>query len=250
MIAEGPGGRRGRQGVRAALLRTPGAQPAELAEDRARALALTPVSRETAARLDRFVALLLDWQRRINLMAPSTEPVLWTRHIADSLQLLALAPDARIWADLGSGAGFPGLPIACALAETPGACVYLVESNAKKAAFLREAAHAAGAPAIVRGERIADFVKNAPQPLEIVTARAVAPMADLLAAAYPLLIRGAVGLFPKGQAVEAELTEAAKCWRIQATLALSRTDPKARIVVVRGLEPISNRRAERDSAKR
>jgi 16S rRNA (guanine527-N7)-methyltransferase len=249
MIGEGPDGRRGRQGVRAALLRTPGVRPAELAEDRARALALTPVSRETAARLDRYVALLLDWQRRINLIAPSTEPMLWTRHIADSLQLLALAPDARIWADLGSGAGFPGLPIACALAETAGARVYLVESSAKKAAFLREAAQAAGAPVIVRNERIEDFVKNAPQPLEIVAARALAPLSDLLAAAYPLLIRGAAGFFPKGQGVDAELTEAAKCWRLQATLALSRTDPKARIVVVRGVEPVAGPRAARDSAK-
>ena len=79
-----------------------------LAEDRARALQLTPVSREIAARLDRFAALLIDWQQRMNLIAPSTIPQIWTRHIADSLQLLDLAPDAKIWVDLGSGAGFPG----------------------------------------------------------------------------------------------------------------------------------------------
>ena len=96
----------------------------ELAADRSRALALTPVSRETLDRLDRFVALLLDWQQRMNLIASSTEPKLWTRHIADSLQLLALAPQARIWVDLGSGAGFPGLVIACALADRPGAQVH------------------------------------------------------------------------------------------------------------------------------
>ena len=92
--------------------------PAELSADRARALALTPVSRETLHRLDRFVATLLAWQRRMNLVAFSTEATLWTRHVADSLQLLALAPEARIWADLGSGGGFPGLVIACALADT------------------------------------------------------------------------------------------------------------------------------------
>ncbi len=80
----------------------------DLAADRASALALVPVSRETVERLDRFVALLLRWQQRINLIAPSTERNVWTRHIADSLQLVALAPNARVWADLGSGAGFPG----------------------------------------------------------------------------------------------------------------------------------------------
>jgi 16S rRNA (guanine527-N7)-methyltransferase len=93
----------------------------DLSADRARALALTPVSRETADRLDRFLDLLLSWQQRMNLIASSTEAQVWTRHVADSLQLLALAPQARVWVDLGSGGGFPGLVIACALAETAGA---------------------------------------------------------------------------------------------------------------------------------
>jgi 16S rRNA (guanine527-N7)-methyltransferase len=234
-MSEGGGG--GPRDVRAARLRTPGVRPEDLTDDRSHALELTPVSRETAGRLERFVTLLLDWQQRVNLIAPSTEPTLWTRHIADSLQLIALAPDARVWADFGSGAGFPGLVIACALAETPGARVYLVESNTKKAAFLREAVRAVDAPAIVRGERAEDFVNAVPEAVDVVTARALASLRDLLAKAYPLLVKGAVGLFPKGQAVEAELTEAAKCWRIQATLAPSRTDPKAQIVIVRGLEP-------------
>ena len=211
----------------------------DLAEDRARALALTPVSRETTDRLDRFAAVLLAWQRRINLIAPSTEATLWTRHIADSLQLLALAPQARVWVDLGSGAGFPGLVLACALAETAGAQVHLVESNAKKAAFLREAARAAGAPATIHAVKIENFLKNPPDNVEVVTARALAPLTALLAYACPLLKKGASGIFPKGQDVARELTEAAKYWKIQASLAVSRTDPKARIVVVRGLEPKS-----------
>jgi len=243
-------GREGRSEVRPALLRTRSTQPAELAEDRARALALTPVSRETSQRLDRFVHLLLDWQRRVNLIAPSTEPVLWTRHIADSLQLHTLAPEARVWADLGTGAGFPGLVIACALADSPGAVVYLVESNTKKVAFLHEAVRVVGASAVIHHLRVSDFVRNAPQGIEAVTARAFAPLPELLTATYPLLKRGAVGLFPKGQGVDAELTEAAKCWNTQATLAVSRTDPKARIVVVRGLEPIPSSPAKRDSTKR
>ncbi|MGH6673873.1 MAG: 16S rRNA (guanine(527)-N(7))-methyltransferase RsmG [Xanthobacteraceae bacterium] len=215
--------------------------PAELAQDRARALELTPVSRETLARLDRFVALLLDWQQRVNLIAPSTEPVLWTRHIADSLQLLALAPDARLWADFGSGAGFPGLVLACALEGTENARVHLVESNTNKAAFLREAVGVTGTPAVIHATRIADFVKAPPDPIEVVTARAVAPLSDLLTAASPLLIKGTIGLFPKGQNVEVELTQAAKCWRVAASLAPSRTDPRGRIVVVRGLDSKSAR---------
>ena len=205
--------------------------------DRARALTLTPVSRETVARLDRFVGVLLEWQQHTNLIAPSTEPKLWTRHIADSLQLLALAPEARIWVDLGSGGGFPGLVLACALAETPGAQVHLVESTLKKAAFLREAAQATGAPAVVHAERIADFAKHAPQQIDIVTARALAPLPKLLDAAYPLLKTPARGLFLKGQDVAIELTEAAKCWKTQVTLVPSRTDPRSRIIVLDAIEP-------------
>src|SRR5262249_61213582 len=99
-----------------------------------RARAVFPVSRETEARPDIFVDALLAWQSKVNLVAPSTLPELWTRHIADSLQLLTLAPQARVWADLGSGGGFPGMPIACTLAEQTGATVHLIESNGKKAA--------------------------------------------------------------------------------------------------------------------
>jgi 16S rRNA (guanine527-N7)-methyltransferase len=214
------------------------ARSPDLAADRARALTLTPVSRETSDRLDRFVETLLAWQQRINLIAPSTEPKLWTRHIADSLQLLALAPQAKIWVDLGSGGGFPGLVIACALADKPGARVHLVESSTKKAAFLREAARATGAPAEVHAVRIEDFVENLAMAVDVVTARALAPLVRLLAATYPLLKTGTLGLFPKGQDVDAELTEAAKCWSIQSSLAPSLTDPKAKVVRVTGIEKL------------
>src|SRR4030088_3532667 len=123
--------------------------PPLLAADKAAALALTPVSRETEARLDRYIELLGEWQAKTNLVAPSTLPQLWTRHIADSLQLLTLAPDAKIWVDLGSGGGFPGVVLACALAEMPGVQIHLVERNAKKAAFLREAIRVTGSPGVV-----------------------------------------------------------------------------------------------------
>jgi 16S rRNA (guanine527-N7)-methyltransferase len=211
--------------------------PPDLAADRAAALALVAVSRETEARLDRFIGVLRQWQQHTNLIATSTEPKLWTRHVADSLQLIALAPERRIWADLGSGAGFPGLVIACALADTPGAQVHLVESSTKKASFLREAAQASGAPAVVHAVRIEDFVRNAPAGIDAVTARAVAPLAKLLTAAYPLLKRGVLGLFPKGQDVDAELTVAAKCWNIRTTLQPSLTNPASRIVIVSHIEP-------------
>ena len=169
----------------------------DLTADRARALALVPVSRETVARLDRFAALLLDWHGRMNLIAASTVPTLWTRHIADSLQLLAIAPQARKWADLGSGGGFPGLPIACALAEQNSAEVHLIESNKKKAAFLREAVRVTGAPAVVHAERVADFAQASRGELDAVTARALAPLPELLSIAYPLLKRGVLGCSPR-----------------------------------------------------
>src|ERR1700761_3681731 len=102
--------------------------------DKASALALTPVSRETEARLDRYVELLVEWQAKTNLIAPPPPSTVWTRHISGSLQLLALAPEAKIWADFGSGGGFPGVVLACAMADISGAMVHLVERNAKKAA--------------------------------------------------------------------------------------------------------------------
>jgi 16S rRNA (guanine527-N7)-methyltransferase len=216
---------------------SPATAVSDLAADRAHALALTTVSRETTARLDRFVELLLTWQRAINLIAPSTVPRLWTRHVADSLQLLDLAPAARSWVDLGSGGGFPGLVIACALADRPDAAVHLIESNAKKAAFLREAQRITGAPAIVHAERIADFAQRFEGRADAVTARAVAPLKSLLTQCFPLLgTSGAVGLFPKGQNAELELGEARRSWNIKVNLVPSRTDPAASIVVVRALE--------------
>jgi 16S rRNA (guanine527-N7)-methyltransferase len=209
----------------------------DLGADRERALALTPVSRETLARLDRFVELLLKWQALTHLIASSTVPTLWTRHVADSLQLLDLAPDAKIWVDLGTGGGFPGLVLACALDGAKGRRVHLVESNTKKAAFLREAVAATESPAVVHAVRMEKFVESFAGKADIVTARAVSPLSLLLGQCLSLLERGSLGMFPKGQDVEAELTEASKCWKMTADLVPSRTDPKARIVMVRALEP-------------
>jgi 16S rRNA (guanine527-N7)-methyltransferase len=207
----------------------------ELEADKKRALTLTPVSRETQQRLEAFVDLLLTWQRRINLIAPSTIAQVWTRHVADSLQLIALAPAARVWVDFGSGGGFPGLAVACALADEPGAMVHLVESNGKKAAFLREAVRITGVPAKVHQLRAENYGETCQETVHAVTARALAPLKTLCDQAFPLIARGAVGLFPKGQDVDAELTEAAKYWSIEAAKVPSKTSPEGCVVVVRGL---------------
>lgn len=194
-----------------------------IAADKRAALKLAPVSHETEARLDRYIALLREWQAKTNLVAPSTLPNLWTRHIADSLQLIDLAPAAKRWADLGSGGGFPGVVLACAMAGTPGAKVHLVERIAKKAAFLREAIRVTSSPGVVHLAEIGDNVDRITGPVDCVTARALAPLHQLIGFAEPLMRQGAKALFPKGQDVEAELTEAAKYWNIQPQLHQSRT---------------------------
>lgn len=206
------------------------------ASDKATALALTPVSRETEERLDRYVALLLEWQAKTNLVAPSTLPHLWTRHVANSLQLLSLAPDAKSWVDLGSGGGFPGVVLACAMAGKPGAMVHLVERNAKKAAFLREAVRITGAPATVHAGDIADIVDRISGRIDCVTARALAPLHQLIGFAEPLVGEGAKALFLKGQDVEAELTEATKYWKIEPKLHASRSGGQGWIVELDRIE--------------
>jgi 16S rRNA (guanine527-N7)-methyltransferase len=204
--------------------------------DKAAALALTPVSRETEARLDRYVDLLLRWQAKTNLVAPSTLLNLWTRHISDSLQLLAIAPSARVWIDFGSGGGFPGVVLACAMAEIPGTMVNLVERNAKKSAFLREALRVTAAPGHVILADIGDSVDSLSGKVDCVTARAVAPLNQLIGFAEPLVQRGAKALFLKGQDVEAELTEATKYWKITPHLHSSRTGGHGWIVELDRIE--------------
>jgi 16S rRNA (guanine527-N7)-methyltransferase len=204
--------------------------------DKAAALALTPVSRETEARLDRYVALLMEWQAKTNLVAASTLPNLWTRHISDSLQLLALAPSAKVWVDLGSGGGFPGVVLACALAEVPDASIHLVERIAKKAAFLREAIRVTGASGTVHLADIGDSVDRIAGSIDCVTARALAPLHQLIGFAEPWVRKGAKALFLKGQDVDAELTEATKYWNIEPKLHSSRTGGQGWIVELESIE--------------
>ena len=212
----------------------------DFSADKRDALKLVPVSRETEQRLERFVDLLLTWQQTTNLISPATIPHLWTRHVADSLQLLDLVPAAKVWVDFGSGGGFPAIPVACALADRPNVKVHLVESNGKKAAFLREAIRITGVPALVHQKRIEDCGDSFGDKVDVVSARALAPLKTLCDQAFPLIANGAVGLFPKGQDVAAELTEAAKYWRIEAETLPSRTSPEGRIVRVKGLKRLKS----------
>jgi len=208
----------------------------DLTADKARALSITPVSRETLARLDAYVDLLLRWQQTTNLISPATIPQLWTRHIADSLQMVDLVPDAKTWVDLGSGGGFPAIPVACVLAGRAGAKIHLVESNGKKAAFLREAIRITGVSAQVHPDRIEKFVTNYVDSVDVVSARALAPLKTLCDQAFSLLERGATGLFPKGLDVEVELTEASKYWKLEVEKVPSKTSPDGCIVIVRNLK--------------
>lgn len=190
------------------------------------------VSRESAAKLDLYVSLLLTWQARINLIGPSTREDVWSRHIADALQLLPHLPEGlgRI-ADLGSGAGIPGLVLAIARPLE----AHLFESNQKKAAFLREAARQTGAQAHIHSARIEAAANEEAARLKVgaVTARALAPLPKLLHYAHPFLENGAIGYFHKGQDVDAELTDATKSWKIQVEKHPSLTDSRGVILVVK-----------------
>ena len=146
--------------------------------------------------------------------------------------------EARVWVDFGSGGGFPGVPIACALAGQPGAKVHLIESNGKKAAFLREAVRVTGVPAVIHEERAEKYGESCAEAVHVVTARALAPLKILCDQAFPLISQGAVGLFLKGQDVDAELTDAAKYWRLEASKVPSKTSPQSAIVVIRSLKPL------------
>ena len=191
-----------------------------------------PVPRETIARLETHRRLLADWSERMNLVGPRELEAFWSRHALDSAQLIQLAPQAKSWVDLGSGAGFPGLVVAAFLADTPGASVHLVESTGKKAAFLRAVAEEAALPVTVFNQRIEDFGAGE-GPYEVVTARALAPLPRLIPYAKPILDRGAIGLFHKGADLDAELaaaTDALKGGAFRADVLESLSDPRGRIV--------------------
>jgi len=194
--------------------------------------AQTGVSRETLARLKAYADVLVDWNARHSLVAKSTLPDLWHRHFWDSAQLLPLIPEpARTLADLGSGAGFPGLVLA---AMRPDLAVTLHEATTKKCLFLKAAAGRIGLKVEIVNARLEDFPTR---PYDVVTARALAPLPQLLAYAQKFVGPNGVCLFLKGQNVGVELTEASKYWSMKASQVPSQTDPSGAIVVVRELGP-------------
>ncbi len=192
------------------------------------------VSRETTARLERFVQLLGRWNRSINLVSPGSLAAVWTRHVADSLQLLDLAPDGvESWIDLGSGGGLPALPVAAAAAETrPRLRLTMVESDTRKAAFLAAAVRELGLEATVEPCRIEAL---APRPYDVVSARALAPLPRLFELAHRFTGPATVLLFPKGERLDSELTAAEAAWHSRAERIASRTEPAAAVLRIREL---------------
>lgn len=193
------------------------------------------VSRETFRRLEHFEAEFKRWNSRINLAAPSTLNQLWERHILDSAQIAPLAPTALRWLDLGSGGGFPGAIMAIILRERPGAHIELVESNNKKAAFLKSVLGSLGAPATVHVSRIEQAVGKVEQP-EIVTARALAPLPLLLKFASPWLLDGASALFHKGRDYAMEVHESRTSYGFDLVQHVSRIDSESRILEISQLK--------------
>ena len=198
-------------------------------EDAARAAVSARVSRETLDRLDRHAAMLEKWQGAINLVSPATLPSIWYRHMLDSAQLMDLAPDrAATWLDLGSGGGFPGLVCAAIAAEThPELRFTLVESDLRKAAFLREAARQMGVAASVLTRRVEDLPASR---ADVISARALAPLSTLCRHASRHLAPGGVCLFPKGARASAELETARQDWQVDVTKIASVTDADAVIL--------------------
>jgi 16S rRNA (guanine527-N7)-methyltransferase len=213
--------------------RPPAALADQLADGRRTALRLVPVSRETEDRFAILVDLLDPWRHKINLISNSTYPSVWTRHIADSAQLVALAPWAKRWVDMGSGAGFPGLVIAIQLADVPGAIVHCIESDGRKCAFLREATRATGAAAQIHPVRVEAIDPESLGTVDAVTARAFAPLPLTLKLARPWMERGAIAVFPRGESAKDQIAASPEAWIHAIETLLSVVNPKAAILRIR-----------------
>ena len=195
--------------------------------------AATGASAVQMADLERFRELLQAGNQRMNLVGPSALQDFWLRHAFDSAQLLTVAPEARTWADLGAGAGFPGVVLAIFLKGVDGAKVHLVESLTKRCGFLAEVVSALDLPAVVHRSR-AEELKPVPK-VDVVTARACAPLERMLGYAAPFMRAGATGLFLKGRTAEDEVAQAHKRWRFEVALTPSLSDPSGRIIRVERL---------------
>jgi 16S rRNA (guanine527-N7)-methyltransferase len=189
------------------------------------------------ADIEAFRSRLAAANETMNLVGASTLGEFWRRHFVDSAQLLWFAPDARVWADLGSGAGLPGLVLAILLKGRSGALVHLVESMGKRCRFLTEVVEALDLPAVVHHARAETLALS----VERVTARACAPLERLLAYAEPFFARGAEGLFLKGAEVEREIVEARRAWRFSASTVVSLSDPRGRVLSIGELGRVQRR---------
>lgn len=192
------------------------------------------VSCETIDRLRIYVQELVRWQRAKNLVSARTLDEVWRRHIIDSAQIWSLGEDRKRWLDLGSGGGLPGIVIGIQLAAT-GGCITLIESNARKCAFLRHVARCAEIPVVVQQARIESSIDAFSGKVDVVTARALAPLDQLVSWTKPLLRDGVIALFPKGQDVRSELTKASRSWSMGVDLIPSRTDESGRIVMIKSV---------------
>jgi len=204
------------------------------------------VSRETIHRLERYQELLSEWQSWTNLVSKSTLPDVWTRHFADSAQLTLLAPKARLWLDLGSGAGFPGLVVAILKSDDPDFKMHLIESNQRKCKFLGEVAAATDAAVEIHPVRIENFRRNSlSEAPHVISARALAPLPKLLGLAEPLFGEETRGLFLKGRDAAREIEGAKAQWRFESATHPSLTSKESSIVDVTGLKALHRKAMKR-----
>lgn len=204
-----------------------------MSPDQRMALQAEPELGDIAERLEVYERLLVRWGRTINLVGRSTQSAIWTRHFMDSAQLTTFAPLSGCWVDLGSGAGFPGLVIALLQRFHRVGEMHLIESDARKAAFLREVSRETGAGAYIHSARCEDVLPTL-QP-DVITSRAMADLGQLFDYAQPFVEKGAIGLFLKGRDVVAELTKLSIPSSLEIVLNPSKTDPRAAIVQVRAI---------------
>ncbi|WP_245283074.1 16S rRNA (guanine(527)-N(7))-methyltransferase RsmG [Aureimonas altamirensis] len=197
-----------------------------------------PVSRETRDRLVTYASLVRTWQKHINLVAPSTLPTLWSRHIDDGLWLDSVAGPVKHWADIGSGGGFPGLVLACLAAERPGHHVDLVEANAKKSAFLRTVIRELSLPANVHCQRI-EAAGAVLEQAGAISARALASLDILLGLVAPSIEPKTVCYFLKGRAHEREVADATAHWHFDMVKHPSRTEAESVILEIRNCRPVA-----------
>lgn len=204
-----------------------------------RALNGQAVSRETAERLEHFAALFSKWAKTINLVAPSTLDDMWNRHIADSAQIFQMAPRPMIWADLGSGGGFPGIITGIFLAELGSGWVHLVESNNKKAAFLRTAISETGARATVHPVRIETAAELIPD-CDAVSARALAELDLLLDYVSPWAIKNPAlkAYFHKGRDYRGEVDKSHRRWSFDLVIHQSKIERDSVVLEIGGIRPL------------